>query len=152
MSNSTLKDLLFYKLVELRGKTLQVYLYLLKKEKVGVREVQKALKLKSPSLAEYHLKKLEEMGLAQEEMGKYILVKGIKPEIVKDIIKLGSILIPRFFMFAGFYLTISLYFLLIALSSSINLSLLIIDLLLLSAGIIFLIEGIRTYRRFYYTD
>ena len=49
----------------LAGKTLQVYLYLQKKkESSGIREVQRDLGLSSPSVAEYQIEKLIEMGLA----------------------------------------------------------------------------------------
>jgi|GEM_PF-1549055 transcriptional regulator, ArsR family len=44
---------------ELKGKTPQVYLYMLKRnEPVGVREVQRDLDFSSPSVASYHLDKL----------------------------------------------------------------------------------------------
>jgi len=136
--------------MELRGKTLQVYLYLLKKEEVGVREVQRALKFKSASLAEYHLKKLEELGLAKEQYGRYILIKEVKPDFVKDLIKIGEILLPRLFLFAAFYLTISVYFIYLSFTSSYGMMFFLASLLLLIAGIVFLLEGIRTYRKFYY--
>jgi len=136
--------------MELRGKTLQVYLYLLKKEEVGVREVQRALKFKSASLAEYHLKKLEELGLAKEQYGRYILVKEVKPDFVKDLIKIGEILLPRLFLFAAFYLTISVYFIYLSFTSSYGMMFFLASLLLLIAGMVFLLEGIRTYRKFYY--
>jgi len=135
--------------MELRGKTLQVYLYLLKKEEVGVREVQRALGFKSPSLAEYHLKRLEEMGLAREELGRYKLIKEVKPDIVKDLIKIGEILIPRLFLFSAFYLTLSIYFIYLSFSMSFNLTIFLPSIFLLSAGIVFFIEGWRTYRKFY---
>lgn len=136
--------------MELRGKTLQVYLYLLRKEEVGVREVQRALNFKSPSLAEYHLKKLEEMGLAKEEMGRYKLIKEVKPEIIRDMIKIGGFLIPRFFFFAAFYLTMAIYFIYYLFISSFSGTNLFLTLIIFSSGIIFLIEGMRVYRKFYY--
>ena len=40
---------------ELKGNTLRVYIYALKKRRVGVREVQRALLMSKPSLAQYHL-------------------------------------------------------------------------------------------------
>ncbi|NIM45531.1 MAG: hypothetical protein GTN80_07805, partial [Nitrososphaeria archaeon] len=45
---------------ELKGKTLLVYWYLIKErgDSVGVREIQRALKFSSPSVASYHLEKL----------------------------------------------------------------------------------------------
>ncbi|TLX99316.1 MAG: hypothetical protein E6K95_09775 [Thaumarchaeota archaeon] len=59
---------------QLKGNTLRVYVYALKKRKVGVREVQRALRLSNPSLAQYHLNKLRELGLLREEGGDYVAV------------------------------------------------------------------------------
>ena len=54
---------------ELKGNTLRVYVYALKRKRVGVREVQRSLRLSNPSLAQYHLNKLKELGLLKEEGG-----------------------------------------------------------------------------------
>ncbi len=55
----------------LKGTTLEIYRYLLKKGKPqGTREVQRALNLSSPSLAVYHLAKLEDAGLIKRENGR----------------------------------------------------------------------------------
>ena len=61
---------------ELKGNTLRVYVYALKKRKVGVREVQRALLMSNPSLAQYHLNKLRELGLVSESNGEYEVVGG----------------------------------------------------------------------------
>jgi DNA-binding transcriptional ArsR family regulator len=54
----------------LRGTTLEVYRFLLKGSRpLGAREIQRALKFSSPSLAVYHLSKLEEIGLVKKENG-----------------------------------------------------------------------------------
>lgn len=54
----------------LSGTTLHVYRYLYKCGKpLGVRDVQRGLSLSSPSVAEYHLKKLLEMGLVKQQQG-----------------------------------------------------------------------------------
>ena len=57
---------------QLKGKTLQVYLYMIKKkEPVGVREVQRDLGFSSPSVANYHIDKLVELALSgQAEYGR----------------------------------------------------------------------------------
>ncbi|MEM3629743.1 MAG: hypothetical protein QXE06_10310, partial [Candidatus Bathyarchaeia archaeon] len=60
----------------LKGKTLLVYWYILQQPSrtVGVREVQKALKFSSPSIAVHHLEKLEDLGLiSKKPTGEYIL-------------------------------------------------------------------------------
>ncbi|MCL6579066.1 MAG: winged helix-turn-helix domain-containing protein [Candidatus Bathyarchaeota archaeon] len=57
----------------LRGLTLKVYRFILKNNKpVGIREVQRALKLSSPTLALYHINKLEEAGLVKKHLNGYV--------------------------------------------------------------------------------
>ena len=59
---------------ELEGTTLSVYLHVVKKGKpVGPRDVMKALKLSSPSVAYRHLQKLEDLSYLQKnDYGEYI--------------------------------------------------------------------------------
>ena len=57
----------------LEGKTLSIYSYLVKEGKpVGPREVMRATNLSSPSVAYWHLQKLESLGLVQKNSyGEY---------------------------------------------------------------------------------
>lgn len=56
----------------LKGTSLDVYRLLLKANKpLGIRETQRALNLSSPSVAQYHLSKLENVGLLKRENGNY---------------------------------------------------------------------------------
>lgn len=83
----------------LKGTTLEVYRFLLKSNKpVGAREVQKALDLSTPSLAVYHLSKLEDVGLLKREDGGYAINK----VVLEDGIKISRFLIPRFLFYAIF--------------------------------------------------
>jgi len=83
----------------LRGTTLKVYRFLLKSGKpTGVREVQRSLNMSSPSLAMYHLSKLEEAGLLKREGGDYTVNK----VILEGMIKIGHVLIPRYFFYSLF--------------------------------------------------
>ncbi len=85
----------------LRGTTLEVYRFLLKNNKpVGVRAVQRALNLSSPSLALYHLSKLEDVGLLSRQNGDYRVNK----VVLEDMIKISRFLIPRFLFYALFTL------------------------------------------------
>ena len=65
---------------DLRGNTLRVYWYMLQKgEAVGVREVQRALGMSSPSVASHHLSKLADMELVEKRFdNSYELVKIVK--------------------------------------------------------------------------
>jgi repressor of nif and glnA expression len=83
----------------LRGTTLDVYRLLLKKGKpLGTREVQRALNLSSPSLAVYHLNKLEDAGLLKKQAGNYVIDK----VILEDTIKINRFLLPRYLFYAIF--------------------------------------------------
>lgn len=89
---------------KLRGKTLQVYLYLIRSgidESHGVREIQRALGFKSPSIASYHLEKLRELGLlAKDENGDYRVAKEVNVGLLKLYIKIGELRLPRFLLYA----------------------------------------------------
>ncbi|MEM3551624.1 MAG: hypothetical protein QW222_06615 [Candidatus Bathyarchaeia archaeon] len=80
----------------LRGITLKVHRFVLKSNKpVGVRE---ALKLSSPSLANYHLSKLEEAGLLRQERGEYSVDK----VFLESMIRIRHFLIPRYLFYSVF--------------------------------------------------
>lgn len=89
----------------LRGKAWKVYWYLLKNGKpASVREVQRALRFSSPSVANHHLEQLRELGLVekQEVGGQYILVSQVKIGVLRHYVKLGKLLFPRYFFYAVF--------------------------------------------------
>lgn len=76
----------------LTGNTAQVYRYAVKQRKpVGVREVQRALKLSSPTLAAYHLDKLEEAGLLKQTPDGYVVEK----LVLENFIRLKRLLLPK---------------------------------------------------------
>lgn len=87
---------------ELKGKTLLVYMHMLKKpnESVGVREVQRELGFSSPSVSSYHLNKLQDLGLIDSEYGDYKLVKDVKVGVLKQFITLGGLMLPRYLFYA----------------------------------------------------
>ena len=83
----------------LKGNTLKVYLFMVKQNRpVGVREVQRALNLSSPSLAAYHLSKLEEVDLLRREGGNYVVNK----VILENMVRIRRMLIPRYFFYSLF--------------------------------------------------
>ena len=94
---------------ELKGNTLRVYVYALRKNRVGVREVQRALGLSNPSLAQYHLNKLSELGLVREENGEYQIMSEVKVDVMRDFLRIGSSLIPRFVFYAVFFTILAGY-------------------------------------------
>ncbi len=98
---------------ELKGKTLLVYMHMLKRpsEAVGVREVQRELGFSSPSVSSYHLNKLQELGLVENVYGDYQLVKDVKVGVLKQFITLGGLILPRYLFYAVLMTTMLLTFL-----------------------------------------
>ena len=95
-------------LYKLRGKTLQVYIYLLRAGRpVGVRELQRALGFSSPSVAHHHLEKLREMGLVlRDEGNRYLAQEKVDVGILKMFVLVGGRLIPRMIFYAVFITTL----------------------------------------------
>ena len=86
----------------LRGLTLRVYRFILKNDKpVGIREVQRALNLSSPTLALYHINKLEEAGLIKKELNGYVADR----IILENLIRFRRVLVPRNFFYSIFLVT-----------------------------------------------
>jgi hypothetical protein len=99
---------------ELRGKTLQVYLYILRHGKAaGVREVQKALGFSSPSVAFHHLDKLINLGIIErDQYERYVLVKQVDVGILNSFINVAGLTLPRLGFYAAFFSTIALAYIL----------------------------------------
>ena len=98
---------------ELKGKTLLVYMYLLRStdSSVGVREVQRALNFSSPSVSSYHLTKLQELGLVESERGEYKLIREVKIGVLRQFVTFGGIMLPRFLFYAVLVTSMLLTFL-----------------------------------------
>jgi DNA-binding transcriptional ArsR family regulator len=89
----------------LKGTTLEVYRFLLKNSKpVGIRELQRALKLSSPSVATYHLSKLEDAGLLRREGGSFTVAK----YVLENTVKISRFLVPRYLFYAVFAVVVLL--------------------------------------------
>jgi len=86
----------------LRGLTLKVYKFILKSDRpIGIREVQRALNLSSPTLALYHMNKLEEAGLVKKELGGYVADR----IVLENLVRFRRFLIPRNFFYTIFLVT-----------------------------------------------
>jgi len=98
----------------LRGKTLQAYIYLLKRgEAVGVRELQRRLGFSSPSVAHHHLEKLRDMGIViKDESGRYRASEKVDVGVLKMFVLLGGRLVPRLLFYAVFFTTLAALYLL----------------------------------------
>jgi hypothetical protein len=91
--------------VDLKGITLDVYLYIVKKRKtVGPREIMKGIKLSSPSVAYRHLQKLEDLGYLQKNRyGEYLVKEKAR---IRDHIWIGNRIIPKMFLYSLVFLII----------------------------------------------
>jgi hypothetical protein len=95
----------------LRGISLDIYRFMLKAQKpLGIREIQRSLNISSPSLAQYHISKLEEAGLVKRERGSFI----IDNVVLDNCIKISRFIVPKYLFYTIFalaFLSIELTFL-----------------------------------------
>ena len=87
---------------ELKGKTLLVYMYIIRvnQPSVGVREIQRALGFSSPSVSAYHLNKLKDLGLVENIRGDYSLIRVVKVGVLRQFVTFGGIMLPRYLFYA----------------------------------------------------
>jgi len=84
----------------LKGTTLRVYRCLYRAgTPMGIHDVQRALKLSSPSAAEYHIKKLVRAGLAKEGQNGYTVDK----VVFENVIRIRRTVIPLQTTFVAFF-------------------------------------------------
>lgn len=97
----------------LKGNTLRVYWFLLRSSNglVGARETQRALGFSSPALAVYHLDKLTELGLVEKTDGEYHLVKTVNVGVLKQFVRFGTFLLPRYLLYATMFTTFLVFYL-----------------------------------------
>jgi hypothetical protein len=101
---------------KLKGKTLQIYWYMLRDPDtgVGVREVQRSLGLSSPSVAAHHLEKLLSLGLVEKtSRGEYFLNQEIKVGVLKFFTRMGRFLVPRHLFYAIWLTTMFVIYLVV---------------------------------------
>ena len=91
--------------LEPEGTTLNVYSYVVKQGKpVGPREVMRGASLSSPSVAYWHLQKLENSGLIKKNgAGEYIVKEKTS---ISGHIWIGKNLVPRLLCYSLFFLGI----------------------------------------------
>ncbi len=65
---------------------------------LGIREIQRILKLSSPSIAQHHLARLEAACLVKREYGDYV----INRVELEYCVKISRFLIPRYFFYLLF--------------------------------------------------
>lgn len=133
---------------ELKGKTLLVYWYLLQQSThtVGVREVQRALKFSSPSIAVHHLQKLQNLGLVQKRgTGEYVLEEEVKVGILRLFTRMGRFFVPRYLFYSVLFSTMMATYLTLSIVGQVAPSFYALTFGLI-ATLIFWIETFRLWR------
>jgi hypothetical protein len=89
----------------LEGKTLNVYAYAVHEGKpVGPREVMRGANLSSPSVAYWHLQKLEASGLLQKNSyGEYVVKEKVN---ITGHLWIGRNLVPRLMCYSLFFMAV----------------------------------------------
>jgi predicted DNA-binding transcriptional regulator len=99
----------------LNGNALSIYWFMFREKKpYSAREIQRRVRLSSPSLALHHLNKLIEMGLVKTDTsGAYLLARQTKTGLLSLFIGSGRLFIPRMALYAaamtGFLLSYLLF-------------------------------------------
>ena len=92
---------------ELKGLTLRIYWHILslnRKESIGIRSVQRALNLSSPSVASHHLEKLKTLGLLEKDStGEYHLVNQVKVGVLRNFVGVLGVLLPRYLFYSTMF-------------------------------------------------
>jgi DNA-binding transcriptional ArsR family regulator len=93
----------------IKGKTLQVYWYLLRHPyPMTAREIQHGTELSSPSLSMHHLEKLRDLGLVEKSVhGEYTVKRDIRVGLLKMFSGRGRMLAPRFLFYATFFTSVT---------------------------------------------
>ncbi|MHA1397594.1 MAG: hypothetical protein ACTSSF_07790 [Candidatus Heimdallarchaeaceae archaeon] len=133
-------------IASLTGTALRVFLYTLKKGKsIGVRETQRNLGLKTASHAQYHLQRLEQLGLVgRNNNNKYFVQKeyenlrSLKVGILTEIYIFKGWLIPTLGVASGFIamsLVITfLFFFLLSEIAAVTFALVVLFLIMIFSG------------------
>ena len=137
---------------KLSGITLQVYLYVVRKNRpVGPRDVMKGLNLSSPSVSYRHLQKLEDLDyLKNNRYGEYIIGDRAK---VDGYLWLGHRLIPKMVLYSFIFMIILVVEILVLVvhysveDYSFKVFFLLLTLITGFAMIVFLFEGLSNSKR-----
>jgi hypothetical protein len=107
---------------ELRGNTLRVYWHMLNQsESVGVREVQRALKMSSPSVASHHLAKLVSLDLIEQlSDNSYKVKQVVKVGVLQNFIGFRGRFLPRYAFVAMFFTSYTLAYFMVTIISPPN--------------------------------
>ncbi len=140
-----LKDLV----AALKGKTLQVYWYMLRHPvPMTAREIQRGTRLSSPSLSMHHLERLKNLGLVDKDVhGQYTIRRDIRVGVLNLFVGRGRLMVPRYLFYATFYTSITASLLTVAfLTNSVtNWLSVVLIVILLSLDVLLWTETLRIW-------
>lgn len=129
----------------LKGTTYKVYRYILKERRPqGISDIQRGLRLSSPSVAQYHIRKLLRLGLTREEQGGYVIDK----IMLENVIRIRRVSIPIQTSYIAFFavtLFILTFFVRPATINSVYFLAIVINVMALGIS---LYETMKTLKRF----
>jgi len=135
---------------QLKGPTLQVYLAILMKgsQGAGVRSIQRELGMSSPNQVSYHLSKLMSLGIVDKnEEGNYKVKEKIEIDLAGFVIFFGK-LIPKYFLYAIFFSTMLIAYLIVnPYRGIISLDSIMVLIFGISASIISWLEAANLWRK-----
>ncbi len=128
----------------LSGTTYRVYKYMFRVGRpVGVHDIQRALKLSSPSVAEYHVQKLLRFNLIREEREGYVVDR----VVFENVIRIRRRAVPVQIAYVGFFAVLLASLLTIFRPQTITSTYFVSIVGLVVAMAIFIREAVMTLRR-----
>lgn len=101
----------------LQGKTMKIYWYILTHGESGIREIQRNLKISSPSTVSYHVNKLVDAGyISKLSTDKYSVIEPVKDGIIKLYFRIGRLMIPRMIFYLSFFAICAILYILLMFS------------------------------------
>jgi hypothetical protein len=137
---------------DLRGRTLKVYLYVIKeKEPIGPRDVMRKLEFSSPSVAYRHLQKLETMGLIKKDnYGNYHAKEKVS---IRGFMWVGRRLVPNAIVYSLIFLVLLIWELVVFIlhfsveTSQFKIFFFLLMAITISASVLFMFEGLKSQKR-----
>jgi hypothetical protein len=136
---------------ELHGRTLKVYVYVVRNEPVGPRDVMRNINFSSPSVAYRHLQKLETMNLIEKNnFGNYVVREKVS---IHGFVWIGNRFFPNALVYASIFSFVLLWELVVfAIHFSVETNqfkifFVLLTIITVTALVLFMIEGLRLLKR-----
>ena len=136
---------------ELLGRTLKVYVDVVRNEPIGPRDVMRHLNFASPSVAYRHLQKLEAMNLVEKnEFGNYVVKEKVS---IRGFMWIGKRLVPNALVYASIFSVALIWELIVFFihfsveTDQFKIFFILLTIVTGSALTLFAVEGLRSLKR-----